>query len=91
MLPSADSSNDECLHDNLLTFLTPIVGYSYNNDGLNKVWHSMLCSCIHIVTVGIKGLNVNVGFLFYICSSLQHSTAIADDMAKSVASTLDLT
>jgi len=26
------------------------------NDRLNPVWHRMLYSCIHVATVGVKGL-----------------------------------
>jgi len=28
----------------------------FTNDWLNPVWHRMLYSCTHMVTVGVKGL-----------------------------------
>jgi len=33
------------------------------NDRLNPVWHRMLYSCIHVATVGIKVIRVDVCYV----------------------------
>jgi len=43
------------------------------NDGLNPVWHGMICSCTYMATVGVKGLMYGTLVLCAINEYAHHS------------------